>query len=610
MRNNLKPIERRWLENFKKCPLVDKASGKFRPAVAYQLFYGRIDHDYPSDYPHNFCDFKMTCIAIELEDAVDKIVEFLQFIGIRIQARLINNHLSNFPGDFEKLVNKCHYILKYLAHASEDLDVNNPYRDNNGDIYFLLRIESGESITGGQLNLFEDIELPELYNRYITIPAGYENDPIVQKLFTDIETTDKSYFITGEAGTGKSTFIHYFSQNTGKKILMVAFTGIAAINIGGQTIHSFFRFPLKPLLPEDDEITIFKNYEEKYKIIEKIDTIIIDEVSMLRADILEAIDYSLRRNGGNPEKVFGGKQMIFVGDIFQLPPVTEAGNEAENILFKEFYKSEYFFDSPAYKKLNPSFFEFSKIHRQKDDLEFVGLLNRVRNCTADEINILRLNERFNPSYVPKSDEFVINLTSTNHIANAENVRKLEELNYTKYVFEAEITGEFKEDRYPTNRILELKKHAQIIFIKNDPERRWVNGTIAKVDFISNNLLEIRLQDGTIHQLSKVVWENRRYKYDRAKGRIVSEVLGTFTQYPIKLAWAITIHKSQGLTFDNVTIDLGTGAFVNGQLYTALSRCRTLSGITLKRKVRQEDIIADSRIINFYEVEKVLNGLQL
>jgi hypothetical protein len=230
-------------------------------------------------------------------------------------------------------------------------------------------------------------------------------------------------------------------------------------------------------------------------------------------------------------------------------------------------------------------------------LAFVQLLDKVRVCQVDDTTLLKFNERYNPNYTPKIEEFVITLTSSNAIANAENALRLRELPYAQLPpFEAVITKEFQEQKYPTGKTLELKKNAQVILIKNDSQKRWVNGTIAKIDFITKDLIEIRLQNGTIHKLEKETWENRKYKYDKEKKRIVSEIIGTFTQYPIKLAWAITIHKSQGLTFDNVIIDLGSGAFVNGQVYTALSRCRTFNGITLKKKLQKGDIISDSRII--------------
>ncbi|MCF8425551.1 MAG: AAA family ATPase [Bacteroidia bacterium] len=603
-----KKIEKKWMEGFLNCALVEQDSGAFLSRIAFQLFYGKLDDTYPENFPKGFLDFFSNYEESSQEDSIKQLLEFLHIIGFKPKEEKIIKHLEIRPTDYAKLFKNCYYIFKTLAHYGETFDVNRPFKDIGSNVYFLLRIESGESLSVNQLPLFEDLELPELYSRFASFPEGYEKNEVVLNLFKEIEGGNESFFISGKAGTGKSTFIQYFTKTTKKKVLKLAFTGIASINVGGQTIHSFFLFPLKPMLPEDDEIFRFKEATEKYKIIKGIDTIIIDEVSMLRSDVLEAIDYSLRINGGNPYKRFGGKQILFVGDVFQLPPVVNKNDEVEQMLFTEEYKSEYFFDSPAYKEIAPKYFEFEKSYRQKDDLPFVHLLDEVRTCKPSLRSLELLNERFHPNFIPNEEAFMITLSATNFIANAENQKRLQGLPFTSFKFEAKITGDFKEDKYPTSQVLELKKFAQVIFIKNDGAQRWVNGTIAKVDFISQNLLEIRLQNGEIHKLEPVTWENRKYRYNRETRKIVSEVVGTFTQYAIKMAWAITIHKSQGLSFDQVVIDLGTGAFVNGQVYTALSRCRKLEGIVLKRKLKESDILADNRLLHFYQTEQILKTI--
>lgn len=596
------------MEHFLACALVDSATGQFQQRLAHQLFYGRLDDSYPINFPDNFDEFYKKLGKNTQGEELDKLIVFLNFIGIHLRQEQIQKHLSIFPDDFLKIHRNAYYIFKTLAHYGDTFEVSKPFKDIGNNVYFLLRVEAGEISAGNQLELFEDLSLPELYNKFTSLPDGYGANEIIQNLFRLIEDSNESYFITGKAGTGKSTFIQYVARTTKKRILKLAFTGIAAINVGGQTIHSFFLFPLKPMLPEDEEIFKFKETSDKYKLIQLTDTFIIDEVSMLRSDILEAIDYSLRINGGNPYKRFGGKQILFVGDIFQLPPVHNKQDEVEKMVFTEEYKSEYFFDAPAYRELGPTFFEFQKSYRQKSDLIFVELLDSVRICRVSETTLNLLNERYIPTYEPQVEEFVIHLTTTNILAHSENKKRLLALPFTSFVFEAKIAGEFNADKFPTTQHLELKKHAQVIFIKNDSAQKWVNGTIAKVDFISSNLLEIRLQDGSTHKLEPVTWENRKYRYDRGQRKIVSEVIGTFTQYPIKLAWAITIHKSQGLSFDKVLIDLGSGAFVNGQVYTALSRCRTLDGVVLKRRLKEADIIGDERIINFYQTEKIIHTL--
>jgi hypothetical protein len=255
--------------------------------------------------------------------------------------------------------------------------------------------------------------------------------------------------------------------------------------------------------------------------------------------------------------------------------------------------------------VNPNYFEFTKPYRQLNDLKFVNILDRIRTCDVDTLLIEEINKRYDPLYAPNPDEFAIVLTSTNYIAHSFNSHKLQSLPFSSYNYKAEIKGEFDVSRFPTPEILELKRDAQIIFVKNDSgntesPRRWFNGTIAKIEFLSNNFIEVRLSNGSTYKIEKETWENRKYKYDREKGKIVSEVIGTFTQFPVKLAWAITIHKSQGLTFDNVIVDLGSGAFVNGQAYTALSRCRKFEGLHLKKKFKIEDVIADQRVLSFYK----------
>jgi GTPase SAR1 family protein len=511
----IKQIENSWRQNFKKSFLV--SDGKFNSAIARQLYYGPEEYSV-LPFKEGFLDFNDNCNNSEIEIKLDKILEYLHFIGITISKTSIINGIAKGKTSYPSILKKAFYIFKQLACYDEEHDIDDPYKDNLGDLYFFLRIEEGDNVDAKQLTLFDELELPDFYNKYIELPAGYENDKTAKRLFELIENSDKSIFLTGKAGTGKSTFIHYFTKKTEKNVLIVAFTGIAAINIGGQTIHSFFKFPFKPLLPNDPDITIFNPLFQKRKIIENTNTIIIDEVSMLRSDILEGLDYSLRMNGGNPNKLFGGKQLIVVGDIFQLPPIVNSTDEVESELFKIIYDSEYFFDSIAYKQLNPEIFEFSTVHRQSNE-QFINLLNKVRDCSIDNIGIDELNKRYNPSFIPASEEFVITLTTNNYIAKSENVTKLNLLPYKSYFFKANINGDFKEDKYPTEIVLELKRNSQIMFVKNDTEdkgRRWVNGTIAKIDFIEDGKIEIRLKDGTVNTLKKETWENRQYQWDKKK----------------------------------------------------------------------------------------------
>ena len=598
---NIKLIEKKWLANFKNSEFVK--DGVFNSSLASDFFNGFKEEDmHFKTFGNGFKNFNDNFDYSNQESELKTLIKFLHFIGLEVSLKAINNAIDTGQCNCQQIVKKTFYLLKQISRYSETLDINDPYYDNMGDLFFFLRIEQGGNEEEKQLTMFDEIELPELYNKYIELPNGYEKDKVAMSLFNEIENTNQSYFITGKAGTGKSTFVHYFTKNSAKEIILLAFTGIASINISGQTIHSFFRFPFKPLLPNDEEIPLFRDFWQNYKIIEKAKTIIIDEVSMLRSDILEAIDCSLRKNGGNPSLPFGGKQMIFVGDIFQLPPIYDKDDDVEKEVFSKIYKSEYFFDSLVYKSLFPNFFEFKKVHRQSNE-HFIHLLNKVRDCSIDENGISLLNARYNPNFTPDINDFVIMLSTNNFIAKEENRQRIASLPYTSHYFKAKITGDFKEDKYPTLPILELKKNSQVMFVKNDPianGRRWVNGTIGKVEFIEDEEIEVKLKDGQTYKISKEVWENRKYQWDRNKGKITSKVIGEFEQFPLKLAWAITIHKSQGLTFDQINLHTGTGAFVNGQLYTALSRCRSLEGINLKRRIKKSDIIEDKRLIDFYK----------
>ncbi|MDP4268097.1 MAG: AAA family ATPase [Bacteroidota bacterium] len=414
--------------------------------------------------------------------------------------------------------------------------------------------------------------------------------------FNIIKHTNFSLLITGKAGTGKSSFIRYITKNIEKNFLIVAPTGIAAINVHGVTIHSFFRLPPRPILPGDECIQGFFWDKNRNNMLRKLDTIIIDEVSMVRADIMDAIDASLRKGLKKPGIPFGGKQVIMVGDIFQLEPVVT--NEDYEII-EGHYNTPYFFSAAVFKHINLIHIELKKIYRQKDQ-DFITLLDKIRKDNISSLEINELNNRVDPFFEPDDNDYIVTLTTRNDMAANINKNKLSKINYPLFSFEGNIDGKFDNEKLPTNRILQLKKDAQIIFIRNDSKHRWVNGTIGKIHELSESSVKVILENGEIFNLEKETWENVSYKWNREEGKIDTEVMGSFVQYPVKLAWAITIHKSQGLTFDKVVIDIGSGAFASGQLYVALSRCRSLQGIYLKKELFKSDVIVDPSIIDFNE----------
>ncbi len=408
-----------------------------------------------------------------------------------------------------------------------------------------------------------------------------------------LEKTNNNVFVTGRAGTGKSTLLQLFRNTTRKKSIVLAPTGIAALNVQGMTIHSFFRFPAKPI--SRSEVKRVRNR----KLYEKIETIIIDEISMVRADMLDNIDAFMRLNGTRPGLPFGGVQMIFFGDLFQLPPVVSS--DAERQLFKTFYDSAYFFSAKVFEHdFEMEMLELYQTYRQ-DSRHFIRLLDSIRLNHADYDDLEDLNERHFPDF--EVEDFYITLSPRNATVDAINTRELKKLNTEERSYMAKVHGMFDKRKFPTDAILNLKMDAQVMFVKNDPDRKFVNGSIGKIVALEPDEIKVAIEDENgIQKIINVVqldWEILKYSVND-KNEIETDVLGSFKQYPIRLAWAVTIHKSQGKTFDKVIIDMGRGAFESGQTYVALSRCRTLNGIILKTKITPKDVITDDRIVDFYE----------
>lgn len=418
-------------------------------------------------------------------------------------------------------------------------------------------------------------------------------NPEFRRAFELMEGTDRNVFITGRAGTGKSTLLTYFQRNTRKKIVVLAPTGVAAINVGGQTIHSFFGFK-----PDATPSAIRRRIkDEKKNIYRKLTTIVIDEISMVRADLLDCVDRFLRLNGPDPSRPFGGVQMIFIGDLYQLPPVV-TGHEKE--IFRNHYTTPYFFGAKAFENLDMEFIELEKVYRQTDD-EFIRLLNAIRNRTVSDDDLEIINRRVNPHFEPPPREYYIHLTSTNELADRINEEGLSQLRGRLWSSYGVIQGEFGNEYLPTAVELKLKRGAQIMLLNNDRYGRWVNGTIGRVkgfekDEEGHSVILAKLETGETVEIEPYTWEI--YRFFLKNGELASTAVGSFTQYPLRLAFAVTIHKSQGKTFDKVIIDVGKGTFAHGQMYVALSRCTSLEGIVLKHPVRKNHILMDWRVVQF------------
>lgn len=421
--------------------------------------------------------------------------------------------------------------------------------------------------------------------------------------------TSQSVFLTGKAGTGKTTFLHHVRKNSDKNIIVAAPTGVAAINAGGVTLHSLLQLPFEPFIPNFEGKKKldyhFKLRKSKIEMLRELDLLIIDEVSMLRADILDAVDHMLRRYR-NIQRPFGGVQILFIGDMFQLPPVVQT---AEWDTLKHYYPSPFFFHAQALAGYPLLYIELKTIYRQQDK-QFIDILNRVRNncTTSQDLNVL--NQQYNPSFkLPEKDRYIV-LCTHNYKADRINSEELARLSGKEFRYKGEISGDFSENSLPTEHDLVLKKGAQVMFVKNDTgeNRRYYNGKLATINDLKDDKIEVCFENGHLMELEHDVWSNVRYRLNEDSGEIEEEVLGSFTQYPIRLAWAVTIHKSQGLTFDRVVIDAGQ-AFAAGQVYVALSRCTSLEGIVLFSKITPQSISTDPYAIEFAKNEQEAHFLQ-
>jgi len=420
------------------------------------------------------------------------------------------------------------------------------------------------------------------------LPDDFVLSEEFESIVEQLENTKDHFYITGKAGSGKSTLLAYFRSITQKNTAVLAPTGVAAIRVKGQTIHSFFGFP--PKVIQTRHIKKVRQIE----LLQNLETLIIDEISMVRADVFDAIDYSLRVHRKKLTQPFGGVQVIVFGDLFQLPPVV---NMDESSLLERIYPNgQFFFHSNIFQDAQFKTLELQSIYRQTDD-HFIYLLNAVRDGSITNSQIDNLNDSLVENF--EMDEGKIILTTTNARASGINQNYLKQLSSEEFSYRAQATGQFYKELFPTDEVLKLKKGAQVIMIKNDPEKRWVNGSIGTIHDIAEKKIKVKINH-KIYEVKKEKWDRIQYSYDDDQQEVLENVTGSFKQYPMRLAWAITIHKSQGQTFEKVIIDMSQGSFAPGQLYVALSRCISLEGIELLRPLKKSDVIVNKQLIGFQD----------
>jgi ATP-dependent DNA helicase PIF1 len=426
----------------------------------------------------------------------------------------------------------------------------------------------------------------------LTWPGGVQPTAEYMAALDYIREANGHLFVTGRAGTGKSTLLRALREFIADEYVVVAPTGLAAVQVGGQTIHSFFGLP--PRLVKPSDIRRSRNGG----VMRRLKLLVIDEISMVRSDLMWAIDQSLRVNRGRPREPFGGVRLIMFGDLHQLPPVVQEVEVAQHL--ESEFGGPFFFSASALREGHgTALVELSHVFRQSDEA-LVNVLNRVRDGDVDETDLEVLNERVHPiRTLSEGDPYVI-LTPTNAAAARINMAYLEALSATAFTYTAGVSGDYSAGAHPTDANLVLKAGAKVIMLRNDSDRRWVNGTIARISRLEERQVWIEI-DGKEFEVEPAAWESRRYAYDTEAQKIVETVAGTFKQYPVRLAWALTIHKAQGLTLDRVYVDLGRGTFAHGQAYVALSRCRTLAGLALARPLVPRDILFDRSAMGYRDV---------
>jgi len=433
------------------------------------------------------------------------------------------------------------------------------------------------------------------------MPKKIEINEKFQTALDLMEKSGRNVFITGRAGTGKSTLLDIFRKQTKKRVVVLAPTGVAALNVGGQTIHSFFHFKPNVTL---NKIRAYKKDDPKRELFQKIKVMVIDEISMVRADLIDCVDKFMRLNGPSADLPFGGVQVIFIGDLYQLPPVVTS---EDKLTLQMHYETPYFFSAKCLNDESGAMFdmayiELDKIYRQEDE-HFINVLNAVRNNSAGEKEMAILNARLYENFLPAPEDFYIYLTTTNDRASEINLEYLDRLPDESTISTADVFGDFERKSFPTDIELEFKVGAQIMMLNNDLSRRWVNGTIGHIISIEQHeligtVVIVEFLNGRVEEIHRHKWDLYSYYLNKKSGAIESKSTGSFTQFPFRLAWAITIHKSQGKTFEKVILDIGRGTFAHGQMYVALSRCTTLEGLVLKRRLSRYNILMDMAVVKY------------